>query len=67
MCFIPNQSCHETHQPRHTADTGEGFCHDELLALWTLRPAWMWWKVFHIQNHFWGCDEKKKPFDSILI
>lgn len=58
-CFIPYQSCHETHQPGHTADCSKRFCHYELLAFWALRPARVYWQLVQVQNHFRGCEKKK--------
>lgn len=58
--LIPEHRCHETHQPGHTADGGEGLRLDKLMTLWTLSPAGTRWKFVHIQNHLRSCEEEEE-------
>lgn len=51
---IPNQGCHETHQPGQRGDGSKSLCHDELPTLRTLCLAWKGRKFFQIQNNCGG-------------
>lgn len=76
--IIPNQGCHETHQPGQTGDRGKCLCYDELPTLWALCLAWKGRKFFQIQNNCRGYlkeqqqekDEEeftlKRPFKFLL-